>query len=206
MERTLGSGKACVVNDMNCLSNDQLPITHDFVSRLLNHLARKSIPASNILMQILCIAACVVLIAFFERKITVRDCGVFAILAASSVWGYSHYFAAANRALPELHNASKTWTTAYIDCSHLEATSRSLWNNYGVGGFAENAGPRRIPAASHELFRRRTFEPLQAARFDRTVKTIRLARKKRQFAVSSKKGGRGFAWPARKNLDSSTKR
>ncbi len=129
-------GRIVVFCDLKCLSNDQLPITHDFVGRLLVNCFETNFGLRNIWLQIVGVIAVISLIAFLERRMTVLGCGVFTVLAASSVCGYAHYYAATSRVFPELHNASKTWTTAYIDCSHLEATSSSLWNNYGVGGFA----------------------------------------------------------------------
>lgn len=125
-ETNRGNGKIVILGDMTCLSNDMLPVSYEFLGRLMGYLAQKT-PAISLWRTagVLLFAAILLILIIAMRKASQTAMTAFVFAAALVFCGISTI----DSQRIKFGDAEKfPRPLALIDASHLEAYSDKLWH------------------------------------------------------------------------------
>ena len=126
-ESTPGNGKIIVLGDIQCLSNDMLPVSCEFLGRLLGYLTQKT-PAVPLWRAW---GALLLGLSLLFFTVTMRKASQLA--AAAAIFALALVFCRAatldSQRIVFGAEGKSSLKLAYIDASHLEAYSDKLWHS-----------------------------------------------------------------------------
>jgi hypothetical protein len=133
VEQPVGKGKIIVFGDTSSVTNGINVSSHVFTSRLFAYLATGSVRAHAVWRQLLGLWLGVVLLSLLIWQPNERTVALFAVGLAGSLVVTSAATSHAWESFPDGRLKSPN-NLAYIDTSHLEASSGESWRGDGVGG------------------------------------------------------------------------
>lgn len=134
-EKSFGQGRIVLLGDAECLNNERLSCSYEFVGRLFGYLANRSSGPQAIWRQMLIIASIVLLFFILIKQADAMQLALASGLLSVALILCVNFSNDANAVLPDGRGQSPN-NVAYIDASHLEAYSSDLWNNFGIAGYS----------------------------------------------------------------------
>jgi hypothetical protein len=132
-EQPFGQGRIFVIGDTSPLRNEMLAVAYPFTGRLLAYLAQKTVSPQAGWRQLLGALAIIALVVLLAWRPNALQVGLSAALLATSIFCCAATTEHSSRILPDgrLHKPNNV---AYVDASHSDAFSASLWSPRGVAG------------------------------------------------------------------------
>jgi hypothetical protein len=132
-EQPVGKGKVVVFGDTSSVTNGINVSSHVFTSRLFSYLADGSFRAHAGWRQVLGVLLAVAILGLLIRHPHERTVALFTLGLAGSFVVTSAVTSRAWESFPDGRLKSPN-NLAYIDASHLEASSGESWRGDGIGG------------------------------------------------------------------------
>jgi hypothetical protein len=132
-EQRVGKGKIVAFGDTSSLTNGINVSSHVFTSRLFAYLADGSVRAHAIWRQILGLLLCVGIVGLLLGRPNERTVALVVLGLAGSLVLTSAATSHAWESFPDGRLKSPN-NLAYLDASHLEASSGESWRGDGLGG------------------------------------------------------------------------